>query len=435
MKKRRTLGVLAALFMILGLGAVASAATTGPDIGGRSQWFFGQTIDFGSSEVKYKSYSSNDLVLDRDASIKMFAVAGSRRLQAGGADREALEYRGNSYRVFDFHEIDSNRGQELVVLQDSSDEGKTPTGIRVVEGDGSPSAPYMFECIYEAPPAHVHSFSTGWTSDGACHWHACTAEGAGGACLNDAGAQKAEHSYGASGDARFTCAVCQYVDSAKRAKAEEADKAARDAKEKEAADKKAADAVIEKIKAIGAVSYTAECKSRIDAARTAYDALGSDPKKLVTNYSTLTDAEKKYADLKAEAEKAEAEKEETQPSGGTPAPKTTEEQPQTQQEKITVMKAPSSVKAKANKNKVTVSWKKIKKNKAGKKLLKQIRRIEVQAAMDPEFKNIAATKKVGKKKSKTVLKLARKTMYYIRVRYVGINGVSKWSKTRKIKTK
>ena len=100
MKKRRTLGVLAALFMILGLGAVASAATTGPDIGGRSQWFFGQTIDFGSSEVKYKSYSSNDLVLDRDASIKMFAVAGSRRLQAGGADREALEYRGNSYRVF-----------------------------------------------------------------------------------------------------------------------------------------------------------------------------------------------------------------------------------------------------------------------------------------------------------------------------------------------
>lgn len=100
-----------------------------------------------------------------------------------------------------------------------------------------------------------------------------------------------------------------------------------------------------------------------------------------------------------------------------------------------IQKTPTSVKAKAKKNKVTVSWKKIKKNKAGKKLLKQIRRIEVQAAMDPEFKNIAATKKVGKKKSKTVLKLARKTMYYIRVRYVGINGVSKWSKTRKIKTK
>ena len=52
--------------------------------------------------------------------------------------------------------------------------------------------------------------------------------------------------------------------------------------------------VEDKIAAIGTVEYTAESKALIDAARTAYDALSDEAKALVTNYSTLTDAETAY---------------------------------------------------------------------------------------------------------------------------------------------
>ena len=118
----------------------------------------------------------------------------------------------------------------------------------------------------------------------------------------------------------------------------------------------------------------------------------------------------------------------------TPAPKTAA--PTTQQEKITIMKAPVLKKLRAKKNKVQVTWNRIKKNKAGKKLLAQIKYIEVQAATDPEFKAIVATRGVGNKKTKaTLMGLQRKTVYYVRVRYVGADGVSKWSKVKKVKTK
>ena len=106
------------------------------------------------------------------------------------------------------------------------------------------------------------------------------------------------------------------------------------------------------------------------------------------------------------------------------------------QPSITIPKVPASVKAKAKKNKVTVSWKKIKKTKKTKALLAQIKGIEVQYSTDPTFASDVNTKKVGKKKTKVTLKLQKKTVYYIRVRYTdGAGGVSNWSKVRKVKTK
>ena len=60
-------------------------------------------------------------------------------------------------------------------------------------------------------------------------------------------------------------------------------------------DQMAADEVIAKITAIGTVTYTPESKALINAARTAYDALTTAQKALVTNISTLTDAETTYA--------------------------------------------------------------------------------------------------------------------------------------------
>ena len=78
----------------------------------------------------------------------------------------------------------------------------------------------------------------------------------------------------------------------------EAEKKLAELKE-QAADQKAADAVIEKIKAIGEV--TLESEAAIKEARTAYDKLTEAQKKLVTNYGKLTEAEEKLAELKEQA--------------------------------------------------------------------------------------------------------------------------------------
>ena len=97
---------------------------------------------------------------------------------------------------------------------------------------------------------------------------------------------------------------------------------------------------------------------------------------------------------------------------------------------IRISVTPTYVKAKVKKNKVTVSWRKIK----DKKLLKQINCVQVQYSMDKTFKN-AKIKNVKKTKTKVTLKLNKKKTYYIRVRYKGKKGYSRWSKPKKVKTK
>lgn len=69
----------------------------------------------------------------------------------------------------------------------------------------------------------------------------------------------------------------------------------------EIADKAAAKAVDDLIDAIGDVTLTDDCKAKIDAARTAYDALTDTQKALVSKLDILTDAEAKLAQLKKEA--------------------------------------------------------------------------------------------------------------------------------------
>ena len=73
-----------------------------------------------------------------------------------------------------------------------------------------------------------------------------------------------------------------------------------------AANQAAANAVITKINAIGTVTYTTDSKTKIDEARTAYDALTEAQKQLVTNYSTLTTAESNYNTQKVAADEAAA---------------------------------------------------------------------------------------------------------------------------------
>jgi len=76
----------------------------------------------------------------------------------------------------------------------------------------------------------------------------------------------------------------------------------------ETVNKNAANAVIAKINAIGTVAYTTESKTKIDEARTAYDALTEAQKALVPaeTLALLTAAETKYAELKATADSGTA---------------------------------------------------------------------------------------------------------------------------------
>ncbi len=109
--------------------------------------------------------------------------------------------------------------------------------------------------------------------------------------------------------------------------------------------------------------------------------------------------------------------------------------PAVAQEPIVVAKTPSAVKTKVTKNKVHLSWREVKATKKGKKLLKKIKSIQVQYSTDPTFNTNVAVKRVGKKKTEMTLRLHRKTTYYVRMRYIGKNGVSKWSSVKTVKTK
>ncbi len=82
-------------------------------------------------------------------------------------------------------------------------------------------------------------------------------------------------------------------------------------------DTSAANAVVDAINAIGTV--TLDSASAISNARSLYDALSSDNQALVTNYSTLTDAETAYAALVAEqaAQQQAAELQEAQSQAQT----------------------------------------------------------------------------------------------------------------------
>ena len=66
------------------------------------------------------------------------------------------------------------------------------------------------------------------------------------------------------------------------------------------------DDVMALIDAIGEVALTDESKTKIDSARTAYDALDEYDKRIIRNYEALTNAEGRYAELKADSDAAAA---------------------------------------------------------------------------------------------------------------------------------
>lgn len=78
------------------------------------------------------------------------------------------------------------------------------------------------------------------------------------------------------------------------------------------ADKLAATKVAEVINSIGEVTFTGQVREQIKTARAAYDKLSDSQKVLVDNYTVLTEAEERYAELKAENDQKEQEEKEKQ---------------------------------------------------------------------------------------------------------------------------
>ena len=105
-------------------------------------------------------------------------------------------------------------------------------------------------------------------------------------------------------------------------------------------------------------------------------------------------------------------------------------------EKITITKKPTIKKPTVTKNKITVNWSHFKQTKKTKAVWKSIKKVQVQCATDKGFSNIIKSTMVGKKKTKAIIKgLAKKTTYYVRVRYYDGVGYSAWSGVKKVKTK
>ena len=210
--------------------------------------------------------------------------------------------------------------------------------------------------LYAKWNLHSHSFSDEWSKNDGYHWHAATCGHS-----TEKGSY-GEHVYGTTGDTRYVCTTCNYTNTVRQANIEAADTVAtlinaigtveytdncktkideareaynkltneqkafvnnestltgaetayanlKAAAEKEAADTAAVVAAVAKIEAIGKVEYTNESKAKINAARTAYDALTDDQKVKVTEeqFKILTDAETAYANLEATAEKEAAD--------------------------------------------------------------------------------------------------------------------------------
>ena len=159
------------------------------------------------------------------------------------------------------------------------------------------------------------------------------------------------------------------------------------------------------IEAIGKVSFDKSCKSRIDAARKAYDALTAVQKKLISAdvLKVLTDAEQRYGELKKADEKKQEIARKKAAAG-----------------KLTV----SKLKVKSKSRKFTISWKKNHKATGY--------QVQYRKKGAKKFTNLKKAVVKVKVKSK---KLKKGKKYQFRVRtYTIVEGSKVYGKWTKVKT-
>lgn len=131
-----TLGVF--LLMTAGISTTARAAD--PEINGKSKWKIGDTINFGSSQVKFYTdvnYNGNlvkndTLWLSGEYTIKYDSWNPSNKCH------ELCFTRGQGGDYLQIYPEDKDYAQPI-----------KPWGIELLRGDGSQSSPYVFGPVYE----------------------------------------------------------------------------------------------------------------------------------------------------------------------------------------------------------------------------------------------------------------------------------------------
>lgn len=179
---------------------------------------------------------------------------------------------------------------------------------------------------------------------------------------------------------------------------------------------KAAQDAVAKINNIGAVVLNDSCKKKIDAARTAYNALNAEQKTLVvySQLKILTDAEAQYDKLKTTADNIAKQK--------------------AQQEALKKKYTPSktSIKSikKLKKNQVKLTWKKVK-NATGYEVYQSMKKNSGYKKVKTITKNKTVTYKAGK--------LKKKKTYYFKIRTYrkagGTTYYGNYSNVKKMKVK
>lgn len=314
--------------------------------------------------------------------------------------------------------------------------------------------------------AHAHNYLVAWNYDSEYHWRECAIKD--GNCTEPI-IDKATHTYGDSGDSRFTCTKCGRVDLSLKKQIELQNKALAEAEAQEEAT-----IVIEMIENLpNPDKITLNDKEAVKEARTAYDQLSDLAKPLIS--------QKLIEKLEAVEEKIKALEEAQEEANvviklieNLPAPekitlndkKTIEkvreaydqlsdpakelipqkliEKLEAIEEKIKALEDAliesykiKGVKVKAKKNKAVITWRKIsRKTKKQKAIYKQIQYICIEVSTDCDFKNIIQRKNVGKNKTKiTIAGLEKGTRYYFRLYVLGASGIGPFSNIIKAKTK
>ena len=193
--KKRLLSILLSLVMVLGLMPGMSLTV--------------QAASAVNVKIVTTQNSGSSWTIAESTTLPQdYTVAALMPMMGWDQDSYNIQVNGTNAQ------IKSGSGKDMVIT--ISDKGTFTIEVNY-DYYGMPMTKNATVSVTELVAAHTHTWAIAWSHDATYHWHACTGEGASDACLNETGSAKAEHTYGDTGDARFTCTVCEYVDTVKQA--------------------------------------------------------------------------------------------------------------------------------------------------------------------------------------------------------------------------
>ena len=150
-------------------------------------------VQAGSNDLRFSDLfvrqvidaSNNPVVISNDLTNNVYAIISDHIVQIGYT------------RVYDSYTLP--KGHQYEVIENT--------------GQNTHNRYFTFK---PSRTTHNHIFSKDWSYDNDYHWHECVADGHNDVCREEEGSEKATHTYGTTGDSRFMCTVCGYVNTTKK---------------------------------------------------------------------------------------------------------------------------------------------------------------------------------------------------------------------------